>query len=227
MRRFAQEVCRQHTHVRDPEPNVVVFEAKRRLEELAGLKAARDFNAASQLDAKHVSHRRVPGELINCSTFLGFCELATADFPTAASHPFLHALESAAARAWIRRLRRSSVRRHDGPTRSAARDPFSAVVDRLFRGHRFGARHCVARGGLVRVARLLDVGLEAAPPDLSTISRTRRLIDLETHRAVFTWVLQCLSTAGLVKGKTVGIDATTLEANAALRSIVRRDSGES
>jgi transposase len=73
----------------------------------------------------------------------------------------------------------------------------------------------------------LGVGLEEAPPDHSTISRTRRLIDLETHRAVFTWVLQCLSTAGLIKGKTIGIDATTLEANAALRSIVRRDSGES
>jgi len=73
----------------------------------------------------------------------------------------------------------------------------------------------------------LGVGLDGAPPDHSTISRTRRLIDQETHRAVFTWVLQCLSTAGLVKGKTIGIDATTLEANAALRSIVRRDSGES
>jgi transposase len=73
----------------------------------------------------------------------------------------------------------------------------------------------------------LGVGLEDAPPDHSTISRTRRLIALEAHRALFTWVLQCLSTAGLVKGKTIGIDATTLEANAALRSIVRRDSGES
>jgi transposase len=73
----------------------------------------------------------------------------------------------------------------------------------------------------------LGVGLDQAPPDHSTISRTRRLIALETHRAVFTWILQCLSTAGLVKGKTIGIDATTLEANAALRSIVRRDSGES
>lgn len=70
----------------------------------------------------------------------------------------------------------------------------------------------------------LGVGLESVTPDHSTISRTRRLIDLETHRAVFTWVLQCLSTAGLVTGKTIGIDATTLEANAALRSIVRRDS---
>jgi transposase len=66
-----------------------------------------------------------------------------------------------------------------------------------------------------------------APPDHSTISRTRRLIDLETHEAVFTWMLQRLGDAGLVKGKTVGIDATTLEANAALRSIVRRDTGES
>jgi transposase len=52
------------------------------------------------------------------------------------------------------------------------------------------------------------------------------LIDLETHEAVFTWMLQRLADAGLVKGKTVGIDATTLEANAALRSIVRRDTGE-
>jgi transposase len=72
----------------------------------------------------------------------------------------------------------------------------------------------------------LGVGLDQAPPDHSTISRTRRLIALETHRAVFTWILQCLGAAGLVNGKTIGIDATTLEANAALRSIVRRDSGE-
>jgi hypothetical protein len=73
----------------------------------------------------------------------------------------------------------------------------------------------------------LGMGLDAAPPDHSTISRTRRLIAVETHRAVFTWILQSLSTAGLVKGNTIGIDATTLEANSALRSIVRRDTGES
>jgi transposase len=69
--------------------------------------------------------------------------------------------------------------------------------------------------------------LDEAAPDHSTISRTRRLIDLETHRAVFTWVQVRLVEAGLLKGKTVAIDATTLEANAALRSIVRRDTGES
>ena len=73
----------------------------------------------------------------------------------------------------------------------------------------------------------LAIGLNEAPPDHSTISRTRRLIDLETHRQVFTWVLKVLAEAGLLKGKQIGIDATTLEANAAMRSIVRRDSGES
>jgi transposase len=46
--------------------------------------------------------------------------------------------------------------------------------------------------------------LEDPPPDHSTISRTRRLIDLETHRAVFTWVLQSLSTACLVKARRLG-----------------------
>ncbi len=64
------------------------------------------------------------------------------------------------------------------------------------------------------------------PPDHTTISRTRRVIDLESHRAVFTWVQQRLVAAGLLKGKTVAVDATMLEANAAMRSIVRRDTGE-
>lgn len=73
----------------------------------------------------------------------------------------------------------------------------------------------------------LGLTLPDAPPDHSTISRTRRLIDRETHQAVFTWVLQRVGDAGLVKGKVLGVDATTLEANAALRSIVRRDTGDS
>lgn len=72
----------------------------------------------------------------------------------------------------------------------------------------------------------LGYGLEETTPDHSNLSRTRRRIDVETHQAVFDWVLAVLAREGLLKGKTLGIDATTLEANAALRSIVRRDSGE-
>lgn len=75
--------------------------------------------------------------------------------------------------------------------------------------------------------RFVGVALDEKTPDHSTISRTRRLIDLETHQAVFRWVLDLLADRGLLKGKRIAIDATTLEANAAMRSIVRRDTGES
>jgi transposase len=75
--------------------------------------------------------------------------------------------------------------------------------------------------------RFLGIGLEEQTPDHSTISRTRRLIDLETHAQVFTWVLKVIAEQGLVRGKTICVDATTMEANAALRSIVRRDTKES
>ena len=75
--------------------------------------------------------------------------------------------------------------------------------------------------------RFLGIGLDESAPDHSTISRTRRLIDVDTHRKVFFWVLGLLADRGLLKGKRIGVDATTLEANAALRSIVRRDNGES
>jgi transposase len=77
------------------------------------------------------------------------------------------------------------------------------------------------------IRSFLRFPVDEPPPDHSTISRTRRLIDLETHRAVFTWVQQRLVESGLLKGRTIAIDATTLEANAAMRSIVRRDTGES
>jgi transposase len=76
------------------------------------------------------------------------------------------------------------------------------------------------------IRSFLRIALDEMAPDHSTISRTRRLINIETHQAVFAWVLAVLAENGLLRGKTIGIDATTLEANAALRSIVRRDSGE-
>ena len=75
--------------------------------------------------------------------------------------------------------------------------------------------------------RLVGIGLDEDTPDHSTISRTRRLIDVETHQEVFGWVLNLLADRGLLRGQRIGIDATTLEANTAMRSIVRRETGES
>ena len=71
----------------------------------------------------------------------------------------------------------------------------------------------------------LGFNLGDQTPEHSTLSRTRRLLPVETHRVVFRWFVFVLGAKGLLSGQTVGIDATTLEANAAMRSIVRRNSG--
>ena len=72
----------------------------------------------------------------------------------------------------------------------------------------------------------LRLGERERVPDHSWLSRTRSRLPLEMHDAVFTWVLQRLAERGLVKGERIGVDASTMEANAALRAIVRRDTGE-
>jgi transposase len=74
--------------------------------------------------------------------------------------------------------------------------------------------------------RFMAYALTEETPNHSTISRTRRLYSVETHKAVFRWVLKILAEEGLVEGKTASMDATMLEANAALRSLVRRDNGQ-
>ncbi len=66
----------------------------------------------------------------------------------------------------------------------------------------------------------------ARVPDHSWLSKTRSRLPHEVHQAVFDWVLARIGEVGLIKGARIGVDASTMEANAALRSIVRRDSGE-
>lgn len=73
----------------------------------------------------------------------------------------------------------------------------------------------------------LGLRLDEETPDHSSLSRIRTRLLLELHEEVFGWVLMTLAKFNLIDGKTIGVDATTLEANAALRSIVRRDTGES
>ncbi len=104
---------------------------------------------------------------------------------------------------------------------------FRALLIGYFEG--IGAERGIAwrLADSLALRRFVGIALDEYTPDHSTISRTRRLIDLETHREVFAWVLGVLADRGLLKGQRIAIDATTLEANAAMRSIVRRDTGES
>lgn len=66
---------------------------------------------------------------------------------------------------------------------------------------------------------LLNLGSQEKAPDHSTLSGTRRRIDEETQAAVFRWILRRVAEAGLLGGKTIGIDATTLEANAGIQGV--------
>jgi transposase len=72
----------------------------------------------------------------------------------------------------------------------------------------------------------LGIPLTKDTPDHSSLTRVRDRLPLEVHAAVFQFVLQEAEAKGLLKGKTIAVDATTLEANAAMKSIVRRDTGE-
>jgi transposase len=156
--------------------------------------------------------------------------VATTDLPTAASHPFYARLNQVLREQEFDEFAETPCAEFYADTMGRPSLAPGIYFRLLLIGYFEGLDS--ERGIAWRAADsfalrdFLGVGLDSAPPDHSTISRTRRLIDLETHRAVFTWVLQWLGMAGLVKGTTLGIDATTLEANAALRSIVRRDTGE-
>ena len=72
----------------------------------------------------------------------------------------------------------------------------------------------------------LGIPLGEDSPDHSSLSYIRKRLPLEVHEATFVWVLALLQKKKLLAGKAVGVDSTTLEADAAMKSIVRRDTGE-
>jgi transposase len=157
--------------------------------------------------------------------------IPTTDLPVSPGHPFYTRLNAILDAAGFDRFVEARCQAFYAPVRGRPSLPPGRYFRLLLLGYFEGLDS--ERGMAWRAADSLAVrsfvglGLDTAAPDHSTISRTRRLIDVETHRAVFTWVQERLVAAGLLTGRTVAIDATTLEANAAMRSIVRRDTGES
>ena len=156
--------------------------------------------------------------------------VATADLPKSAGHPFYErlnrTLDEAGFDAFVEAQCAAFSADGVGRPSLAPGRYFRLLLLGYFEG--LDSERAIAwrAADSLSIREFLDFALHEAPPDHSTLSRTRRLIDLETHQAVFTWVLQRLADAHRVQGYTIGIDATTLEANAAMRSIVRRDTGE-
>src|SRR5216683_2980629 len=157
--------------------------------------------------------------------------VATSDLPSSPGHPFYTKLNAILDAEGFDRFAEDQCRRFYASTMGRpSLEPgryFRLLLVGYFEG--LDAERGIAwrAADSLAVRRFVRLGIEEAAPDHSTISRTRRLIDVDTHRAVFTWVQERLVAAGLLQGRTVAIDATTLEANAAMRSIVRRDTGES
>jgi transposase len=156
--------------------------------------------------------------------------VATAELPKSPGHPFYTRLNGLLDAAGFDRFVEGQCSRFYAPVMGrpslAPGRYFRLLLVGYFegidseRGIAWRARDSLAVRAFVRLP------VNEPPPDHTTLSRTRRIIDLASHRAVFTWVQQRLVAAGLLKGKTVAVDATMLEANAAMRSIVRRDTGE-
>jgi transposase len=157
--------------------------------------------------------------------------VATSDLPSSPGHPFYARLNAILEAEGFDRFAEDECRRFYAPMMGRpSLEPgryFRLLLVGYFEG--LDAERGIAwrAADSLAVRQFVRLGIEEAPPDHSTISRTRRLIDVDTHRAVFTWIQQRLVAGGLLKGRTIAIDATTLEANAAMRSIVRRDTGES
>ena len=155
--------------------------------------------------------------------------VTTADLPQTAAHPFYERLnrilEAAGFHAFVEGLCAGFYATMGRPSLAPGRY-FRLLLIGYFEG--LDSERAIAwrTSDSLSLRAFLRLAAPSEPPDHSTISRTRRLFSVETHQAIFTWVLARLAEAGHVSGQTLGIDATTLEANAAMRSIVQRDTGE-
>lgn len=156
--------------------------------------------------------------------------VATDEIPKAASHPFYSKVNQVLDQYQVDRRLEFLCRRFYKPTFGRPSIAPGVYFRLLLIGFFEGIDS--ERGIAWRVADSLSLrefigcSVTEATPDHSTISRTRRLIPVETHKAVFRWFVRVLGEEGLIEGQSIAIDATTLEANAAMRSIRRRDNGQ-
>jgi transposase len=156
--------------------------------------------------------------------------VATSALPNGGGHPFYdrvnRILREAGFDAFVERRCRKFYADKMGRPSLAPANYFRLLMIGYFEGIDSERGIAWRLADSLSLRQFAGFALTDGTPDHSTISRNRRLIDLETHQEVFTWMLTVLAMHNLLDGRTVGIDGSTLEANAALRSIVRRDSGE-
>lgn len=156
--------------------------------------------------------------------------IATADLPRSPGHPFYQKLNRLLAEAgfdtWLEHLCSPYYHAVMGRPSIPPGVYFRMILVGYFEG--IGSQRGIAwRCSDSRsLAEFLGVPLDEATPDHSSLSRTHGRLPLEVHEQMFAFVLQIAHTKKLLDGKTVAVDAPTLEANAAMKSIQRKDTGE-
>jgi transposase len=153
-----------------------------------------------------------------------------AELPRSPGHAFYDRLQAVLVEAGFDRFAEAQCK----PYYADRRGRPSLPPGRYFRMHLVGYFEGIdSERGLewrcadsLSLREFLRLGTTEPAPDHSWLSKTRSRLPLEVHEAVFAWVLERLAEHGLIKGDRIGVDASTMEANAALRAIVRRDTGE-
>jgi len=158
--------------------------------------------------------------------------LTTDQLTPSAGHPFYQKLNALLAEAgfdcWIERRCVASYEREEkrGQPSLPPGVYFRMLLIGYFEGldsQRGIAWRC---SDSLSLRAFLGIPLHEGTPDHSTLTNTRKRLPQEVFEEVFQFVLGIAEAKKLIVGKTVGVDSTTLEANAAMKSIVRRDTGE-
>ena len=156
--------------------------------------------------------------------------IASSAVPTSPGHPFYEKLEKVLGAEGFDSFVESECADHYAEEKGRPSIPPGVYFRMLMIG--YFERIDSERGISWRCAdslslrRFLGTGMDERTPHHSSLTRIRQRLPLEVHQSVFGWILRVLASYKLIDGKTIGVDATTLEANAALRSIKRRDNGQ-
>jgi transposase len=153
-----------------------------------------------------------------------------AELPRSPGHAFYDRLQAVLVEAGFDRF----AEKECAPYYASERGRPSIPPGRYFRMHLVGSFEGIdSERGLewrcsdsLSLREFLRLGTTEPVPDHSWLSKTRSRLPLEVHEAVFARVLRRLAEHGLIRGDRIGVDASTMEANAALRAIVRRADGE-
>jgi transposase len=154
----------------------------------------------------------------------------TTELPRSPGHPFYERVNRVLAEAGFDRFVEELCRPHYAAVQGRPSIPPGTYFRMLMVGYFEGidsqrgiAWRC---SDSLALREFLGLGMAERAPDHSSLTVIRQRLPLELHEEVFAFVLRLLVERGLYDGKTLAVDATMLEANAAMKSIVRRDSGE-